>query len=100
MKDLEECLTSMPVLSIDEMRVRVSRNCVRLEVFAASQEQLLNRADVTLLRDWLTAALERGACECFPLAARGTPGDLEIYCPKCGKVFRTATDTTREGEQT
>ncbi len=60
MKDLEDCLTAIPVLSIDEMRVRVSRNCVRLEVFAASQEQLLNRTDATLLRDWLTAALDQG----------------------------------------
>jgi hypothetical protein len=28
------------------------------------------------------------ACECHPLAARGTPGDLEVYCPKCGNVYR------------
>jgi hypothetical protein len=36
------------------------------------------------------------ACECMPLDARGTPGDLEIFCPKCGKVFRTA-DTSKIG---
>jgi len=30
-------------------------------------------------------------CSCLPLAVRGTPGDLEVYCPKCGRVFRAAT---------
>jgi hypothetical protein len=35
----------------------------------------------------IRSALET-ACECMPLDARGTPGDLEIYCPKCGKIFR------------
>lgn len=34
------------------------------------------------------------ACECMPLDVRGTPGDLEIFCPKCGKVFRKA-DTSK-----
>jgi hypothetical protein len=29
-------------------------------------------------------------CECLPLATRGQPGDLEVYCPKCGKVFRAS----------
>jgi hypothetical protein len=38
------------------------------------------------LRDLLTAS--ETICECVPLDARGTPGDLEIYCPKCGKIFR------------
>lgn len=31
-------------------------------------------------------------CDCFPLSARGEPGNLEIFCPKCGKVFRAAID--------
>lgn len=53
----DDYLTPMPTLSIDEMRVRVSRNCVRLEVFAPSQEQLLDRDEATRLRDWLTVAL-------------------------------------------
>lgn len=35
------------------------------------------------------------ACECNSLAARGEPGDLEIYCPKCGLIYRTA-DTAAE----
>jgi hypothetical protein len=57
--ELTDNLTPMPGLLIGEMRVRVSRNCVRLEVFAPSQEQLLDRDDATRLRDWLTAALDR-----------------------------------------
>lgn len=32
-------------------------------------------------------------CDCFPLARRGPAGDSEIYCPKCGLVFRKSTDS-------
>ena len=29
-------------------------------------------------------------CDCRPLHTRGEPHDFEVYCPKCGKVFREA----------
>lgn len=41
-----------------------------------------------------TSKTEETACECMPLNVRGTPGDLEIFCPKCSKVFRKA-DTSK-----
>ena len=30
------------------------------------------------------------ACDCAELDARGGTGDMEVFCPKCGKVFRRA----------
>jgi hypothetical protein len=33
------------------------------------------------------------SCDCFPLARRGPVGDFEIYCPKCGLVFRKSADS-------
>lgn len=39
------------------------------------------------------ARLEPHQCTCETLSVRGTPGDLEVYCDKCGRVFRTADKT-------
>lgn len=32
-------------------------------------------------------------CNCERLNVRGSPGDLEVYCPECGKVFRAPSDS-------
>lgn len=34
------------------------------------------------------------SCDHSTAAARGVPGDLEIYCDKCGQVLRGAAETS------
>lgn len=54
------------------------------------------RKDFDPIWDFLVeicTADETSSCQCGELSARGTPGDSEIYCPKCGKVFRESADS-------
>jgi uncharacterized C2H2 Zn-finger protein len=36
-------------------------------------------------------------CLCEELHVRGPEGDLEVYCVRCGKVFRESSDSAVEG---
>jgi hypothetical protein len=35
-------------------------------------------------------------CLCEELDVRGPEGDREVYCPRCGKVFRESSDSATE----
>lgn len=72
--------------SLDAVNFLASQDFKKLDRFAGFRTGFL-LSDV--------GVLDTG-CPCVPLATRGRDGDLEIYCPKCGKVFRESDDSSGE----
>ena len=48
-----------------------------------------------VVRQVVIPPAESQRCDCISLSVHGVPGDFEVYCPKCGKIFR-ASDTTHD----